>query len=154
MKKCILNDVTCFAGILGILFFSVCLVLALQSSNNMQSDITSASVCGGFILLGLLVFIGTFELVFFEEHEIVSVKIYKRTRILYSEIVSIEECVENYILICHPTSATFVKIRDCNKKNISVLKDIVNEKKKTKLVEEVKQKAINAEIQTLPEEVK
>ncbi len=149
MKKTILNDITCFTVILYILFFLIILVLSLKFSNGVQNDTMVALVFGGLILFGLFLFICVFELVFFKESEVVSVKIYKRTRILYSEIVSIEECVKNCYVVSPPILATFVKICDCNEKKISILKDFLNVKKKIKLIEEMKQKVENVELQSI-----
>ena len=153
MKKCILNDALGLIIVIPcILVFLILLIFGLEILDDTQNEIIITLVFGGFLILGIIIFIGWFELIFFKADEIKSVKIYKRTKISYSEIVRIKECTKLNVGI--HTAAKVWEICDCNERYINVMKIPIFNKKRKRLIDEVKQKAFNAEIQNIQENIK
>ena len=141
MKKCILNDTVWLIVTIPILVVPImALILGLQS-NNMYCITPFVVTFGIFLMVIVMYFFVWFELILFVEDGIKSVKLYKCTKILYSETVRMKDLLK--YRVGSTTLVQVLEIYDSNGKCINIL---VSDKKRQKLIEEIKLKVPNVEV--------
>ena len=90
MKKKILNDIRSLILITIIItVLAVLLMLSLISTTDLGDIVIFISVYGGFLIASITWLLLTFEIIFFSDDRIVSIKLFRRIEIFYSEISNI-----------------------------------------------------------------
>ena len=71
--------------------FAILLVLSLTNTDNFSNIIIFITVFGGFLILSVVCFFLTLEVIFFYEDRLISIKLFRRVEIFYSEISTINK---------------------------------------------------------------
>ena len=134
MKKVILNDVR--TPILIALCDIVCaflLILGVKTTTDTLTLICLFTMFGTPIILNFVGFLLTFELIYFYEDKMVYLKLFRRTEMLYTQIVCIKE-TKTRGLTCANIADTW-EITDNNQKTIC----IIREKPRRKIINQIKE---------------
>ena len=141
MKKCILNDSLWLVAVVPLLLFPIMILILGLHSNRMHSIILFVVIFGIVIMVTVIYFFLWFELILFTEDGIKSVKLYKCTKILYSEIVIMKDLVKYRM-----GSTTIVNVLEIYNSCGKCINILVSDKKRKEIIEEIKLKVPKVEV--------
>ena len=134
MKKVILNDVrTPILLAICDIAFALFLILGVHTTTDIFTLICLFATFGTPIIITFVVFLLSFELIYFYEDKMVYLKRFRRTEMLYTQIVCIKE-TETRGLTGSGIADTW-EITDNNQKTICVIR----EKPRRKIINQIKE---------------